>query len=146
MTTCEQHRSIAATLRSTSASVVLQFDTEMRISRMPCQVVPPIQHSPACCTASITGKVQRSQDADEVAVELIQAGTGVAVWEKHYHRPGAALFLVQDDIVQHGDSVDRRQLIGEASRQPATPVDQIGNAASAQLAQRCIGGETSGPA
>ena len=37
---------IARTDRSTSASVVRQLDTEMRISRWPCQVVEPIQHWP----------------------------------------------------------------------------------------------------
>ena len=37
---------MAATDRSTSASVVDQLDTEMRIRRRPCQLVAPIQHSP----------------------------------------------------------------------------------------------------
>jgi hypothetical protein len=40
-------RRIASTLRSTSASVVLQFDTEMRMAALPCQVVPPSQLVPS---------------------------------------------------------------------------------------------------
>ena len=37
-----------------------QFDTEMRMSRRPCHVVPPIQHVPSRCTASITLSVRAS--------------------------------------------------------------------------------------
>jgi hypothetical protein len=40
-------RRIASMLRSTSASVVLQFDTEMRMAALPCQVVPPSQLVPS---------------------------------------------------------------------------------------------------
>ncbi len=53
-----------------SDSVVVAFDTEMRISRWPCQVVPPTQHVPSRCTASITASVRpRVPDADEDLVE-----------------------------------------------------------------------------
>ena len=40
-------RRIAAAERSTSASVVAQPDTEMRIASRPCQTVPPTQHVPS---------------------------------------------------------------------------------------------------
>ena len=51
---------MAATDRSTSASVVRQLDTEMRIRRLRCQLVAPIQHSPERCTASMTRVVSSS--------------------------------------------------------------------------------------
>jgi hypothetical protein len=51
-------RSIASTDRSTSASVVVQLDTEIRISRRPCQVVPPIQQVPSRWMPSITRSVR----------------------------------------------------------------------------------------
>src|SRR5438552_19130311 len=38
---CAATRSIAARLRSTSASVGAQEETPMRIARLPCQLVPP---------------------------------------------------------------------------------------------------------
>ena len=53
-------RRIAATERSTSASVVDQFDTETRISRRPRQVVPPSQQVPSRCTPSMTRSVRAS--------------------------------------------------------------------------------------
>jgi len=40
-------RRIASTERSTSSAVVDQFDTEIRIAAMPCQVVPAIQQVPS---------------------------------------------------------------------------------------------------
>src|SRR5262245_7469362 len=53
-------RRIASTERSTSSWVVVQLDTEIRIRRSPCQVVPPIQHVPSCWTAAITRSVRSS--------------------------------------------------------------------------------------
>jgi len=52
-------------LGSYAAVVVDQFDTETRMSRIPCHVVAPIQHSPLRCTASITRSVVASQSAAE---------------------------------------------------------------------------------
>jgi hypothetical protein len=43
-----------------SCSVVDQFDTEPRISRIPCQVVAHIQHSPDRCTGATTAMVVAS--------------------------------------------------------------------------------------
>lgn len=51
---------MAVTERSTSASVVRQLDTEIRMRRWPCQVVAPIQHSPERCTLSMTRSVRSS--------------------------------------------------------------------------------------
>jgi hypothetical protein len=50
----------AATERSTSASVVRQLDTEMRMRRWPRQVVAPIQHSPERCIRSMIRSVRSS--------------------------------------------------------------------------------------
>ena len=44
-------RMIASTERSTSSAVVAQFETEMRIAAIPCQVVPLNQHVPSSWTA-----------------------------------------------------------------------------------------------
>ena len=43
-----------------SASVVDQFDTEIRIACLPCQNAPPAQHVPSACTAAITLRVVSS--------------------------------------------------------------------------------------
>src|SRR6266480_3942672 len=51
-------RKIAATLRSTSASVVAHDDTLMRIAVWPCQTVPPHQQVPSPCTRAITSRVR----------------------------------------------------------------------------------------
>src|SRR6185312_9890038 len=53
-------RRIASTERSASASVVLQFDTEIRIAARPCHVVPPSQHVPSSWTAETTRRVNAS--------------------------------------------------------------------------------------
>src|SRR5487761_1938704 len=47
-------RRIAARLRSTSSSVVAQFDTLMRIAVRPCHSVPPHQQVPSRCTSAMT--------------------------------------------------------------------------------------------
>ena len=51
-------RKIAARLRFTSASVVAQDDTLMRIAVWPCQTVPPHQQVPSRCTRPITSRVR----------------------------------------------------------------------------------------
>lgn len=48
---------IAATLRSTSSSVVAQHDTEMRMALCPCHSVPPHQQVPSDWMAAITRRV-----------------------------------------------------------------------------------------
>ena len=58
--TASRQRRIAATDRSASASVVLQFETEIRIAARPCQVVPPSQHVPSAWTAAMTARVKAS--------------------------------------------------------------------------------------
>src|SRR5437773_9285055 len=57
------HSRIAAADLSISASVVDQFDTEIRIACMPCQVVPPAQHVPSDWTRRITSAVCTSESA-----------------------------------------------------------------------------------
>ena len=58
--TAAAQRRIAATERSASASVVDQFETEIRIAAMPCQVVPPSQQVPSAWTAATTSRVNAS--------------------------------------------------------------------------------------
>ena len=53
----ENRRKIAATERSTSASSVDQFDTEILMAALPRHVVPLIQQMAPCCTRSITRRV-----------------------------------------------------------------------------------------
>jgi hypothetical protein len=48
---------IASELRFTSASVVLQLQTEIRISACPRHTVPDSQQVPSCCTRAITSRV-----------------------------------------------------------------------------------------
>src|SRR5437899_12171521 len=54
------HLRIASAERSISFSVVDQFEIEMRIACMPCQLVPPNQHVPSSCTRLMTSAVNSS--------------------------------------------------------------------------------------
>ena len=56
--------SIALKLRFTSASVVAQEDTLMRIAFLPFHVVPPHQHVPSCCMPRMTRSVFSSSPKD----------------------------------------------------------------------------------
>ncbi len=49
-------RRIAAADRSTSSSVVDQFEIDTRIAARPCQVVPPTQHVPSAWTRAMTSR------------------------------------------------------------------------------------------
>ena len=40
-----------------SSSVVLQFEIEIRIACLPCQIVPPAQQVPSAWTRAITSRV-----------------------------------------------------------------------------------------
>ena len=51
---------IEASDASTSASVVAQDDTLIRIASRPCQRVPPHQQMPSACTAAMTCAVRAS--------------------------------------------------------------------------------------
>ena len=53
-----------------SASVVDQFETEIRTRRLPCQMVPPSQQMPSYRTSSITCVGQRQvAEPDQHLVE-----------------------------------------------------------------------------
>src|SRR5712691_888317 len=54
------HLRIASADSSISFSVVNQFEIEMRIACMPCQLVPPNQHVPSSCTRRMTSAVNSS--------------------------------------------------------------------------------------
>ena len=86
---------IASADRSMSASVVDQFDTEMRMACLPCHKAPPAQQVPSACTAAITRLVVSSS----------------ANLDQH---------LIQDDVVEDRDAVARvesRSAIRRARRQ-----------------------------
>ena len=88
--------------RSTSLSVVVALLTEIRMSRRPCHVVPPSQHVPSRCTASMIASVR------------------VVVAEAGEH-------LVEHDIVgDHGTTVG--EAIGEPAGQPAAALDDVADA------------------
>ena len=100
-----------ATVRSMSASVVRQLETETRIAARPSQVVPPIHASPPRWTASRTAFV---------ALVVVEA-------EQH---------LVEDDVVQQLAARKlrrRRARIGR--RSVAAAVDEVGDALAAERAQ-----------
>ena len=51
---------IAPAERSTSSSLVRQFETEIRIAALPCQTVPESQHVPSSCTPFTVASVSAS--------------------------------------------------------------------------------------
>ena len=112
---------MAATERSTSAAVVRQLDTEIRIRRRPCQVVAPIQHSPERCTLSTTRSVRASSPK----------------LTKTWFRT-TSLAIVTPSIAS--------ELLGKAASQGAAPLDELGDAGAAKLAQGGPGREPAGPA
>ena len=60
-------RRITSEVRSTSSSVVDQFDIDRRIAAMLCHVVPPSQHVPSRCTAAMIARVRASAASGESA-------------------------------------------------------------------------------
>ena len=105
-------RRMAATDRSTSASVVDQLDTEIRISRRPRQEVPPSQQVPSRCTPSI---------------DRIGAGVGA---EPDQH-------LVEHDVVDaprrrrpRSPSANRRASAQQRSTSSATPSEPSSRSAA----------------
>ena len=109
-----------------SSSVVDQFDTEIRIASMPCQCDPPSQQTRSSCT---------SRNASRVAASASPVG-----------RHDADEHLIQHDVVQ---DLNRRLLpktIGEAPRQAAAAIDQVGDAAPPEGPQRGVDGEPARPA
>src|SRR5207244_13196537 len=57
-------RTMASRLRSTSASVVAQLETLMRIAVRPCHTVPPHQHVPSSWIPAITRRVVSGEPND----------------------------------------------------------------------------------
>ncbi len=55
---------IAAKLRSTSSSVVVQFEMLIRIAARPCHCVPPHQQVPSSCTPAMTRWVSSASPKD----------------------------------------------------------------------------------
>ena len=104
-------RSIAARLSSTSSSVVAHDETLMRMAVWPCQTVPPHQQVPSAWIAAITRL------------------RGVGIAERHQH-------LVQHHVVQHLGSRPPRSPSAKRVRVPAAALDQVGQPAAAQRAQR----------
>lgn len=50
---------------------------------------------------AVRGTVRRSRGMIRVTAQLVEAGTGLAVWAERYDRQAADLFDVQDDLIQH---------------------------------------------
>ena len=99
---CERASAKAASVRSTSSSLVCQFDTEIRIAARPSHVVPLIHASPLACT-----RAQR----------IVGLGVG---GEADQH-------LIQLDVVEHLGA-EILEPGGEAPRVTAAALDEIGDA------------------
>ena len=115
----EAARRIAATDKSTSASVVVALDTEMRMSRRPCHVVPPTQQVPSRCDGG-----------DHPVGALVVP------------EPGER--LVESGLARHLDP-GRGQGLGEPPGEIAQPDDEVGDAVPAEFAQRRPHRETACP-
>lgn len=50
---------------------------------------------------AVSGTVRRSRGMIRVTAQLVEAGTGLAVWAERYDRQATDLFDVQDDLIQH---------------------------------------------
>ena len=96
-----------------------QFDTETRISRRPCHVVPPSQQVP-------------------FALHALDDPVGARVAAE------ADQHLVEDDVVDHLGATGLEP-VGEALGQHAAALHQVGDAVATQLAQRRPHGETPCP-
>ena len=72
---------------------------------------------------------------------VARRGVGVARW-----RLDANEHLVEDDVVEDADRRFLAQAIGEAACQTAAALHEIGEAASAERAQRGVDREAAGPA
>ncbi len=116
------HRRIASTDRSASASVVLQFETEIRIAAMPCHVVPPSQHVPSAWTAAMTARVKASVAAASPAAGRLEPDQD----------------LVEDDVVEDRDALRAAQPIGHPAGERAAPLDQVGEARPTERPQRGV--------
>ena len=107
---------IAAILASTSASVVAQPETLIRVAVRPCQTVPPHQQTPPACKPSITARVTSGAPKD------------TSSWFEH-------------DVVEYLEAV-RSKPLGKAFRMLARALDQIGTPARPRLR---IAAQTSTP-
>ncbi len=50
---------------------------------------------------AVNGTVRRSRGMIRVTAQLVEAGTGLAVWAEKYDRQTTDLFEVQDDVIKH---------------------------------------------
>ena len=105
-----------------SASVVDQFETEIRIAAMPCHVVPPSQHVPSAWTAAMTR-------AGEVVGVLVLPPPGGE------NRTRTWLRTTSLRIVTPGAS---RSAVGHPAGQRAAALDHLGEAVPTELAQRRV--------
>ena len=94
---------------SASASVVDQFETEIRIAAIPCHVVPPSQHVPSAWTAAITRRVKSSISARP---------------RRRRRRREPDEDLVEHDVVEDRHARRVAQAVGHPPGQRAAAVDQ----------------------
>lgn len=74
--------------------------------------------------AVITGRVSRRGDTLTIAVELVDASTGLRLWGERYSRPNSDIFAIQDDIAvqvkqQLGSTLGRKAVA--SPRRSRTP-------------------------
>ena len=104
-----------------SASVVVALETEMRIRRWSCQVVAPSQHVPSRWTSA--------------TISSVRLGPVVV----------ASVAEADQHLVEHHVVGDRGAALGEPLGHPAgeqaAPLDEVGDAGAAELAQRRPDGE-----
>src|ERR1043166_6486830 len=76
-------RRIAAAERSTSSSLVAQFETEMRVAAMLCQVVPASQSVPSRWTRATVSRVASSLPLNRTRTWLTTTSFRISRSEEH---------------------------------------------------------------
>ena len=88
------------------------------------EIDPKIAGSELNVGAVITGRVSRRGDTLTIAVEMVDASTGLRLWGERYSRPNSDIFAIQDDIAsqvkqQLGSTLGQKS--GSSRRRPHTP-------------------------
>ena len=127
---------IAPAERSTSSSLVRQFETEIRIAALPCQTVPESQHVPsswtrltvACVSASSSPK-RTSTWLSTTSLQDLDTGLGAEELREARRVPAAALHHRSDALAP--ERADRR-----VDRESARTTGELRN--PVHLVARCV--------